>query len=138
MSRNARRLNEARKPWGVSISRSLVARLTSTRTESMPWTDRENCPARTVAMLPDSLMAARMASVLSCQIVQPTAVTEIPSSTKAAHQRCRKGKDCVRVPAAHSGGSAALPHRADATKPDMRSGTKRSQRDYQRLFGNYG
>src|SRR5262249_9577170 len=103
-----------------------------------PWTDRDNCPARTVAMLPDSLMAARMASVLSCQIVQATAVTEIPSSTNAAHQRCRKGKDCVTSPAPRSGGSAALPHRADATKPDMKPRYQAKPAGLSRLFGNYG
>lgn len=44
-------------------------------------------------MFPDSAIAARIASVLSCHIVQLTALAESPSRTKAAHQNHRSRTD---------------------------------------------
>jgi hypothetical protein len=48
-------------------------------------------------MLPDSTTAASIESVLSFQIVHPTALPEIPRSNMAAHQKRRRGM--VRVTA---------------------------------------
>ena len=73
----------------------------------MPWSERDNWPASTVAMLPDSVMAAWMASLRSCQIVHPTAVADTPSSRIAACHRRRSGMDSRAAPAVGSIGDRA-------------------------------
>src|SRR5215471_6693779 len=115
VSRTVRRLNEARKLSGVSMSRSLVARLVSSSTASMPLMERESWLASTAAMLPDSAIAARIASDRSSQIVQPTALAETPSRTKAAHHSCRSGMD--------SRAARATSAEAGATRPGAEGGT---------------
>src|SRR5438093_321179 len=124
-SRTVRRLNAVRKLMGVSMSRSLLARLVSSNTESMPLMERESWLARTAAMLPDSAMAARMASERSSQIVQPTALADTPSSTKAAHHSCRSGIDSRAARAASAEAGATLPRRAGRTLSDIRPGPGR-------------
>src|SRR2546423_14548517 len=82
--------------------------------------DRDNWLASTAAILPDSAIAARNASDRSAQIVQPTALAETPSSTKATHHRPRSGIDSRVVRAACSTAGATLPRRAGGTDSDIR------------------
>ena len=119
-SRMARRLNETRKLSGVSMSRSLVARLVSSSTESIPLIDRESWLASTAAILPDSAIAARMASERSSQIVQPTALAETPSRTRAAHHSCRSGIDSRATRAAGAEAGATRPGGTGGTFSDIR------------------
>src|SRR5262249_24428811 len=98
--------NAARKAAGVSIRVGLVEPLISTRTVSIALMERDNWLARTVAMLPDSAIAALIASARSCQIVHPTPPVEMPSSRIAAHQSRRTEIVCAKT--AMPGASAAL------------------------------
>src|SRR5689334_12781113 len=86
-------------PRDVSIFWPLADRLTSRSTASIAWMERDNWPASTFAMLPDSETAALIESVLSSQIVHPTALPKIQRSNIAAHQRCRRGMVRVTAPA---------------------------------------
>ena len=67
--------------------------LISSSIASIVCSDRDNWPARIAAMFPVSAIADLMASLRSCQIVKPTAPTDRPSSTIAAHHRRRSGID---------------------------------------------
>src|SRR3954453_2683230 len=82
--------------------------------------DRDSWLASTAAILPDSAIAARNASDRNSQIVQPTALAETPSRTKAAHQRSRSGIDSRVVRAACSIAGATFPGRAAGTDSDIR------------------
>src|SRR4051794_4780673 len=82
--------------------------------------DRDNWLASTAAILPDSAIAARNASDRSSQMVQPTALAETPSSTKAAHHRPRSGIDSRFVRAACSTAGATLSARTGGTDSDIR------------------
>src|SRR6266700_593913 len=82
--------------------------------------DRDSWLASTVAILPDSAIAARNASDRSSQIVQPTALAETPSRTRAAHHRSRSGIDSRVVRAACSIAGAASPRPAGGTNSDIR------------------
>src|SRR5262245_24619551 len=90
------------------MSAPLVERLTSVRTASIARIGRDNWPARIVAMLPDSVVAALIASVRSCQIVHPTALTERPTSNMAPHQRRRQEKVWATAAAAAPDANAPL------------------------------
>src|SRR5215470_18378632 len=76
-------------------------------------------------MLPDSAIAARIASDRSSQIVQPTALAETPSRTKAAHQSCRSGMDSRAARAASAEAGATRPGGTVGTFSDILAVTRR-------------
>jgi hypothetical protein len=73
-------------------------------------------------MLPESEMAVRMASVLSSQIVHPTAPADSPRSRMAAPHRRPRGIVSAAVPADNLGAGAATPCGPGLTRalPNMR------------------